>query len=148
MTPPVLRVQRRIAAPPEAVFDAWTHPDVLRDWWSASPELRPGSIEVDLRVGGRYRLTMVDADGVEHVAFGEYVTVSRPERLAFTWSWEESHADAVDGNGTLVEVEFTPDGDGTLVTLTHTGFRSEESRTSHERGWTGCLDSLERRMQQ
>ena len=148
MTEPVVRVQRRIAAPPAAVFDAWTHPDVLRDWWSASADLRPGSIEVDLRVGGAFRLAMVDADGVEHVAVGEYVTVDRPVRLSFTWNWLESHADAADGNGTLVDVSFAPDGDGTLVTLTHTGIRSEESRASHARGWTGCLDSLERRIRQ
>ncbi len=135
----MIEVRRRFAASPERVFDAWTQADVLLEWWSASPSHRPGIAEVDLRVGGRYRLSMIDGDGVETIISGEYVEVRRPARLAFTWSW--------DGGATasLVEIDFEEDGDATLVTLRHSGLVTPESVERHERGWNGCLDSLERR---
>lgn len=135
----MIEVRRRFAATPERVFDAWTRPEVLTEWWSASPSHRPGLAEVDLRVGGRYRLSMIDGDGVETVVGGEYVEVQPPSRLAFTWSW--------DGGATssLVEIDFEEDGDATLVTLRHSGLVTPESIERHERGWNGCFDSLERR---
>jgi uncharacterized protein YndB with AHSA1/START domain len=141
----VIEVRRRFAATPERVFDAWTHPEALIEWWSAGPAHRPGLAEVDLRVGGRYRLSMIVGDGVETIVGGEYVEVRRPTRLAFTWSWESGGDDPTDGTISLVEIEFEEDGDATLVTLRHSGLVTPESIERHERGWDGCFDSLERR---
>ncbi len=135
----MIEVRRRFAATPAHVFDAWTQPDVLLEWWSASPSHRPGIAEVDLRVGGRYRLSMIDGDGVETIVSGEYVEVRRPQRLAFTWSWDGGET------ASLVEIDFEEDGDATLVTLRHSGLVTPESIERHERGWNGCFDSLERR---
>ena len=141
----MIEVRRRFAATPEQVFDAWTVPEALTEWWSASPSHRPGLAEVDLRVGGRYRLSMIDGDGVETIIGGEYVDVQRPRRLAFTWSWEAGLEDPTDETTSLVEIDFEEDGDATLVTLRHSGLVTPESIERHERGWNGCLDSLERR---
>jgi len=141
----MIEVRRRFAATPERVFDAWTEPGILLEWWSASPSHRPGLAEVDLRVGGRYRLSMIDGDGVETVIGGEYVEVRRPARLAFTWSWEAGDEDTTGGTTSLVEIDFEEDGDATLVTLRHSGLVTPESIERHERGWNGCFDSLERR---
>jgi len=141
----MIEVRRRFAAAPERVFDAWTLPEVLAEWWSASPSHRPGLAEVDLRVGGRYRLSMIDGDGDETVIGGDYVEVRRPTRLAFTWSWESGHEDPTDGTTSLVEIDFEEDGDATLVTLRHSGLVTPESIERHERGWDGCFDSLQRR---
>src|SRR5690349_24150578 len=111
----VVRVERRIPAPRERVFDAWTDPAVLRDWWSAMPTMRPGKIEVDLREGGRYRMEMVAEDGETHAAVGEFREVKRPERVAYTWTWE-SNSDVMAGSADmLVEVDFVEDDDGTIV---------------------------------
>jgi uncharacterized protein YndB with AHSA1/START domain len=134
----MIEVRRHFAATPERVFDAWTQPEALTEWWSAGPSHRPGLAEVDLRVGGRYRLSMIDGDGVETIVGGEYIEVLRPTRLAFTWSWDG-------GTTSLVEIDFELDGDVTLVTLRHSGLLTPESIERHERGWNGCLDSLERR---
>jgi uncharacterized protein YndB with AHSA1/START domain len=123
------------------VFDAWTSPDVLKDWYAPQPGWANEIAEVDLRPGGSFRLGMKDpASGAMHVAFGEYTEVNRPEKLAFTWAWEGQEDRPV----TLVEIDFVADGDGTEVTLTHSGFPSEESRDSHAHGWNGLLDSLGR----
>jgi uncharacterized protein YndB with AHSA1/START domain len=137
-----VRVQRRFAAPRERVFDAWTNEDVLRDWWSAMPTMRPGRIDVDLREGGRYRMEMVTDAGEVHIAVGEFREVRPPERVAFTWSWE-SNQDAMAGSAdTLVEVDFVEDGNGTVVTLVHSGFAGAEIAGMHEVGWNGTLEQL------
>jgi len=141
----MIEVRRRFAATPERVFDAWTQPEALTEWWSAGPSHRPGLAEVDLRVGGRYRLSMIDGDGVETIVGGEYVEVLRPARLAFTWRWEAGGDDPTDGTTSLVEIDFELDGDATLVTLRHSGLVTAESIARHERGWNGCFDTLERR---
>lgn len=137
-----VQVQRRFAAPPERVFDAWTNADVLRDWWSAMPNMSPGTIDVDLREGGRYRMEMVADDGAVHTAVGEYREIHRPERIVCTWSWEGNDAAMSGSADTLVEVDFARDGDGTLVTLTHSGFGSDEIAGLHEHGWNGTLAQL------
>ena len=69
----MIEVQRRFAATPEQVFDAWTLPEVLTEWWSAGPSHRAGIAEVDLRVGGRDRLSMIRDDGVETIVGGQFV---------------------------------------------------------------------------
>jgi uncharacterized protein YndB with AHSA1/START domain len=138
----VVRVQRRFAASRERVFDAWTDEAVLRDWWSAMPTMSPGAIEVDLREGGRYRMEMVADSGEVHTVVGRYREVRRPERVVYTWTWENNE-DAMSGSAeTLVEVEFAVDGDGTLVTLTHSGFGNDEIAGLHEHGWNGTLEEL------
>jgi uncharacterized protein YndB with AHSA1/START domain len=140
----VLRVERRFDAPRERVFDAWTNPEVLREWWAAMPTMSPGDIDVDLREGGRYRMQMRTDTGDVHTVVGEYKEVRKPERLAYTWTWD-SNPEAMAGSaGTLVEVDFAEDGDGTRVTLTHTGFANAEIRGMHEHGWNGTFDSLVR----
>jgi len=137
-----VRVQRRFAAPRERVFDAWTDEGVVRDWWSAMPNMSPGKIDVDLREGGRYRMEMIAEDGAVHTAVGEYREVLRPERVVYTWSWE-GNDEAMSGSAdTLVEVEFAADGTGTVVTLTHSGFGSDEIAGMHQQGWNGTLEQL------
>jgi uncharacterized protein YndB with AHSA1/START domain len=133
-----LRIERRLAAPPERVFAAWTRPEELKQWTAPAP-LHVSAAEVDLRVGGRYRIAMEAPDGAVHVATGEYREIVPGTRLAYTWRWQhwlESHADS------LVTVEFTPRGDGTTLVLTHTGLPDEDSVTQHTKGWEGCLANL------
>jgi uncharacterized protein YndB with AHSA1/START domain len=140
-----LELSHRFNAPRERVFDAWTNPDVLRRWWTAGGGSTP-SAEVDLRAGGRYRLSMQMETGEVHTVGGEYREVKPPERLVYTWQWEEGPEPVQGGNETLVTVEFLDDGDGTLVKLTHTGFPSDEVMGMHEQGWNAVLASLEQRV--
>jgi uncharacterized protein YndB with AHSA1/START domain len=140
-----LQLQHRFAAPRDQVFEAWTNPDVLKRWWRASDTWGTPLAEIDAREGGSYRLSMRTEEGEVHTVFGEYREVSPPERLAFTWRWEEGPGPVMAGSeNTLVVVEFREDGDGTLVELTHSGFSGEEIKGMHEHGWQGVLASLER----
>jgi uncharacterized protein YndB with AHSA1/START domain len=134
-----LRMERRFSAAPDAVFDAWTNPEVLQRWWAAGPGWETPVAEVDLRPGGRYRLTMRDPQaGAEHTVGGEYLEVQRPDRLSYTWAWEPA------AESSRVTVDFLGDGDGTRVELTHSDLPSDESRAQHEHGWNACFDNLER----
>jgi len=140
-----LRLERRFSAAPDAVFDAWTNPEVLQRWWAAGPGWETPLAEVDLRPGGRYRLTMRDPQaGAEHTVGGEYVEVRRPERLTYTWAWESEPGAPAPAEPSRVTVDFRADGDGTRVEITHSGLASEESRAQHEHGWNACFDNLER----
>jgi uncharacterized protein YndB with AHSA1/START domain len=135
---PQLVVTRRIAAPPERVFDAWLDPERLRVWMA--PGHMPGStarVAVDPRVGGAFRIDMVGGDGrvFEHV--GTYLELDRPRRLCFTWISEGTEQRA-----SVVRVELTPVDGGTELRLTHTGLPSEESARGHEEGWGELVDQL------
>jgi len=140
-----LEVSHRFAAPREEVFDAWVNPEVLKRWWAAEPTWSTPLAEVDARDGGSYRLSMRTNEGEVHTVHGEYTEVRRPERLAYTWEWDQG-PEAVTGGAapsTLVVVDFVEDGDGTIVRLTHSGFPGEEQRGMHEHGWNAVLARLE-----
>ncbi|HET7874267.1 MAG TPA: SRPBCC domain-containing protein [Methylomirabilota bacterium] len=133
-----LRLTRTLPAPRERVFRAWTDPEALTRWWGPHGFETP-SAELDLRVGGRYRLAMRKLpDGEVFYLTGTYREVRPPERLVYTWQWE---AEPELGN-TLVTVEFREVAGGTEVTVTHELFPSEKVGDDHNRGWSGCLDRL------
>src|SRR5581483_3491815 len=134
-----LRLERTFDAPAEAVFDAWTSTDVLQRWLHPGPDWSTVRAEVDLRVGGRVGVLMREPNGDEHGGSGEYVEISRPARLVYTWTW---HDDPL-GLRTLVELELAEHEGRTTVVLTHSGLRDEQSREGHRDGWQKALDNLE-----
>jgi uncharacterized protein YndB with AHSA1/START domain len=141
----VLRLSRRFNAPRERVFDAWTSPAVLKDWWRAGPDWETPEAEVDLRPGGSYRLAMRDPEsGQTHTLVGEYREIRPPERLVYTWTWESNAEEMRGSEGSLVTVDFVEDGDATKVEITHTGFATAEIRDLHAHGWEAVLANLER----
>ncbi len=141
----VLELSHRYAAPRKDVFDAWINPEVLKRWWAAAPTWDTPLAEVDAWEGGSYRLSMRTDTGDIHTVGGEFTEVRPPERLAYTWSWEEGPDAAMAGSEeTLVIVDFVEDGPGTLVKLTHSGFANEEIKGMHIHGWDAVLANLER----
>lgn len=136
-----LRLSRIFRAPRHRVFRAWTDPEALKKWWGPQGFTTPAA-EVDLRVGGVYRLTMKPPAGDEYYLTGTYREVRPPARLVYTWNWERS-GDARDAMGeTLVTVEFLDRGESTEVVLTHELFPNTERRDGHAHGWNGCFDKL------
>jgi uncharacterized protein YndB with AHSA1/START domain len=134
-----IRVSRLINADPATVFRAWTEADQLKQW-SCPESATVADAQVDLSVGGRYRIRMHGAQGNVHTAVGTYREITPPRRLVYTWDWEEE--DSRIGE-TLVTVEFTDLGETTDVVLTHELFPTTEAKASHEQGWTSCLNRLE-----
>jgi uncharacterized protein YndB with AHSA1/START domain len=138
-----LTLVRRIAARPSIVFDALTTPAGIACWWG--PDDGPVLIaETDPRVGGRFRVRFRKLDGNEHESSGRYIEVRRPERLVMSWRWLGGEEDPGESR---LEIELRPIPEGTELTLIHAQLFSEESRGSHEQGWSGALDKLVRQLQ-
>jgi uncharacterized protein YndB with AHSA1/START domain len=137
MTEGITLVTRRtIRASAARLFDAWTQPEQLRAWWGPRPVTCSGA-EVDLRVGGRYRIDNALPDGKTLSIEGEFQIVEAPHKLVYTWRAGEDQA-------SRVTVRFEPRGDATEVIVIHEQIPNEAIRESHEGGWNGCLDGLER----
>jgi uncharacterized protein YndB with AHSA1/START domain len=138
-----LTLVRRIAARPSIVFAALTTPDGIACWWG--PDDGPVLVaETDIRVGGRFRVRFRMLDGSEHESSGEYTEVVKPTRLAMSWRWAQGGDPAEAGEESRLEIDLRPIDTGTELTLTHSRLQTEASRDSHEQGWNGALDKLER----
>lgn len=132
-----LRVERQFRASPERVFHAWTSAKELSLW--SSPDAAPAGVQVELRVGGRYRMTMTAPDGSVNHVVGVYREIDAPRRLVYTWRWET----IPDFPDTLVTVELRPRADGgTDLLLVHEGLPDSPSGRRHEAGWAASLGKL------
>jgi uncharacterized protein YndB with AHSA1/START domain len=137
-TKPSLTLKRRFKAPPAKVFAAWTDPEKVKRWMGPG-EVKAVSVTCDVRVGGRYRWLMRAPNGEEYDVGGVYREVVPNERLVFTWAWKSTPE-----RESLVTVLIKPDGEGSLLTLTHEQFFDEEVRDRHQQGWAGALDKMEK----
>jgi uncharacterized protein YndB with AHSA1/START domain len=126
-----LTISRTLPAPAERVWRALTDPAALAAWFW--PQRFSPTAEVDLRVGGKYR---IDGPAVGMAASGEYITVDPPYKLVFTWRWDGEPGE------TLVTIELTPVDAGTDLALRHERFASDADRDNHAQGWHDCLDRL------
>lgn len=120
---------RRIAAAPETVFSFFSDPKRWLTWQGIDAEIEP-------RQGGVFRMN-VTGDGY---ARGEFLVVDPPRRIVFTWGWEIEGSPVPPGTST-VDVTFEPDGDGTLVRLTHSQLPADAFE-AHKQGWNHYLDRL------
>jgi uncharacterized protein YndB with AHSA1/START domain len=132
-----LVVRRVVHAAPARVFEAWTEPAHLRKWWG------PGAVvcvdaEVDLRVGGRYRIANRFPDGRVVWIVGEFERVVPPRELVYTWRLEETESAGFE----RVTVRFEPRDGATEVIVVHERIPDATIRDLHEHGWNGCLDGL------
>jgi uncharacterized protein YndB with AHSA1/START domain len=121
------------------VFRAWTDPGEVRQWFGPGDYSTP-QVEIDLRVGGRYRFGMKPPQGEIFYLSGEFRIIEPPKRLVYTWTWEGEGQP----NEMLVTVEFLERGGSTEVVLKHERFASQEQCSQHEQGWTATLDKLPR----
>jgi uncharacterized protein YndB with AHSA1/START domain len=139
-SPPVVQVTRRFAAPREKVFQAFLDPKAVTRWFAPSPLRWIAPPEIDPREGGRYSFRVED-DGKRWHIHGVYREVRPPERLVFTWLWEDDPVRHETGD-TLVTILFRERGRGTEVALTHEQLPSAASRRDHTDGWARCLDDI------
>jgi len=138
----VLQTSRSIRTTREKAFRAWTDPDQLKQWFAVAEGFTTPIAEVDLQVGGRYRLGMkAPGDNPILIVGGEYREIKPGERLMFTWRWETPDPNEPE---TLVTVEFVERENVTEVKLKHELFTDVASRDKHGEGWAGCFDHLER----
>lgn len=127
-----LRLQRTLAADPDRVWRALTDPASLSGWFW--PERFGTVAEVDLRVGGVFRLEAPKADlGVS----GTYTVVDPSRRLAMTWRWAGEEYES------LVTIDLAAAAGGaTQLTVHHERLEDRASVEQHTQGWSDCLDRL------
>ena len=135
---PSLTLKRRLDAAPAKVYAAWTDPQKIARWFGPST-VRDGTVqaEIDLRAGGRYRISFDSEDGEYFQVGGVYREIVPNARLVFSWAWHTTPE-----RESQVTVSLQPDGGGTLLTLHHERFFDEAARDGHARGWTELLDKL------
>jgi uncharacterized protein YndB with AHSA1/START domain len=133
-----LVVQRKLKTSPERLFDAWTKPELLMQWFHAEEKMTTPKADTDLKVGGAWSLTMHHTDIDEYrTTNGKYLIIDRPNKLVFTW-----HPCLKDYE-TKVTLLFKKVSDGyTEMTLTHEGLRNEEDFKGHNMGWEEIFNTL------
>ena len=134
---PSLTIRRRFKASPERVYRAWTDPAQIARWFG------PGGIAVleakfEARAGGQYMIHARAPEGGDHHVSGTVREIIPNSKVVYTWAWQSTPE-----RQSLVTVEFKPDGDGTLLVLTHEQFFDEGARDRHNMGWNAALDKLD-----
>lgn len=136
----MLHLEKVLPAPAERVFAACLDPEALAEWWGPAGFTSP-RVELDVREGGPYRITMQPPEGDAFHLRGEFVEIDPPRRLAYTFEWEEPDPDDQLTEATL---SFQDHREGTKLVLDQGPFRTEARRALHETGWTETLERLER----
>ena len=131
-TEPVVH-ERHIDATPETVFAFFTDPEKLTRWLALEAT-------VDPRPGGVCQQTHVGSDGRRYLMRGEFVEVSPPSRVVFTWGFQNENMDTRPGAST-VEVTLEPRDGGTWLRLVHRDLPASE-RGDHDGGWDTMLGRL------
>ncbi|HEX9397297.1 MAG TPA: SRPBCC domain-containing protein [Burkholderiales bacterium] len=131
---PKLTLKRVYPVSPEKVYRAWTDGAALRQWWNQAES--PGWIaELDVRVGGRYRLMLRDPEGNYHDIRGVYSVVEPNRKLVFTWNIHDAPPDAA----STVTVLLSPVDDGTELEFTLDPVFDPRAAD----GWRGAFKRLE-----
>lgn len=135
----VLEIGRAFDAPPALVFKLWSNREHLLRWWGPK-DFTATSQQFEFRPGGVWRHTIHSPDGQSHRMSGIFREIIEPERIVFTFAWDENGG--MPGQETLVTVTIAAEGAGTLLTFRQEPFASVENRDSHAEGWGECLDRL------
>jgi uncharacterized protein YndB with AHSA1/START domain len=134
-----LVIKRIFNAPRAMVWKAWTDPEHLKRWWGPHG-FTTTSCRMDLRPGGGWRITMQSPQGREDRQRGVFREIVAPERLVFTYAFEDEAGKA--GHEMLVTVSFAERGESTELTVHQTQFETVAVRDDHVRGWNEALDHL------
>jgi uncharacterized protein YndB with AHSA1/START domain len=132
-----LVMSRTYATTPEHLFDAWVDPEKAKDFLFATPDGTMQRVEIDPRVGGRFRIDEQRKSGLA-CHYGEYLAIDRPRRLVFGFTTDPAQP------MTEVAIAFEPADEGSRLTLSQViPPQWEDFRDRTRKGWTMILDALE-----
>lgn len=135
-----LVITRVFDAPRELVFKLWTDPTHTKRWMGPRGFSAP-HLEQDLRPGGAWRTCLrPDGGGRDLWQGGVYREIVEPERLVFTFAWDDANGRR--GHETLVTVTFAEHHGKTTMTLRQATFETIENRDGHQGGWNSSFDRL------
>ncbi len=148
-------VTREIDAPPGAAWRAWSDPDRIRQWWGPTGFTCPRA-DVDFRVGGTTLVTMQappEYGGFSMPNRWTYSAISEPTRIDFVSEFADADGQPIEPAAAgippgvpakvphVVDLEPLPGG-RTRVTVTETGYTSEEARRQSQTGQEQCMDKM------
>lgn len=134
-----LQLRTTLAAPPARVFELLSDRDQIRRWFGPHGYTAT-HVDLDLRVGGAYRITMHPPEGEDFHIRGTFTEVAPAERLAFTFVYDEPGPDDVE---TLVTLTLRqPTAGSTELAMEQSGFATEERLELHRAGWSDSLERL------
>jgi len=84
-------ISRLIDASPKRLYSAWTYPDELAKWWG--PRGYDSICEIDLKVGGKFRITMLSSNGGRYPMTGVFHELIEPERIVWSQNCDEHNAE-------------------------------------------------------
>lgn len=137
MTVEKIIVETRVAAPLEAVWQAWTTPADIERWNNASPDWHTPRAEIDLREGGRFWSRMESKDGTMGFDFTGTYSHVRPNELI----------EYVMEDGRKVSIAFTDHGDGTVGVRETFDAEATHDREQQQQGWQTILDNFKRHVE-
>ena len=136
-----VRIVRTYRVAPEKIWRAWTEPQALSQWFAPGKNLDSTEAEIDLRVGGRYRIAFQAPNGETHEASGVYEVVEPNKRLVFSWGWKGTPERI---SRISIELKSVSQGteQGTELNFVHDRFFDTAARDNHERGWQSFFVNL------
>lgn len=130
-----LSMNKTYNGPSSLVFEAWTRPEVIKKWFSPDGKWAVEVAEMNVSVGGKYRIEMRSPDNRTWAVHGEYKEIKPNKKIVFSWNTE-------DVKDTLVTVDFKDLGAKTEVNLVHDFLPNQEQVEEHTYGWKGCMENL------
>ena len=134
-----LTMNRNFKAPKQAVYDAWIKKEAITSWFAPTSEMTTEVHEMEVKVGGKYHISMIEPDGSTHVIHGEYVALNPYDQIVFTWEWESDELEV----NSLVTIDLSENNGTTDMVLVHDKLDSQNLVDMHNEGWTGCVAQLE-----
>jgi uncharacterized protein YndB with AHSA1/START domain len=131
-------MSRTLPARRSRVFAALTEPEELAKWFGPHG-FTARSVDVDLRVGGAYRIAMQPPEGEVFYLGGEFREVDSPAHLSYTFCYEDPDPEDQE---TIVTLSLEDLGDATGLELSQREFATERRRALHDEGWANSLDRL------
>lgn len=132
-----LLISRRFDAPASLIFAMWTNPAHLMHWMGPQG-FDCTAAEIDLRVGGTYRMRIRSPEHGDNAFGGVYREIVPNRRLVFTFAWDNTGPSA--GLETLITIILTERDAKTTMTFHQTPFRDVDARDRHVGGWTSSFE--------
>jgi len=131
-------IELEFKASPESIWQAWTDPIKVKQWFGSDPQGKVLNANLDVRPGGQFEVSFADSNQTEHTCSGIYKKVEKNQLLSFSWTWKNEP-----GVTSFVEFLLLPGGDVTTMKFTHSGV-GHLSAHNYEQGWKDTFLKMER----
>jgi uncharacterized protein YndB with AHSA1/START domain len=133
-----ITIDRTFQAPIAQVWQAWTDPAIILQWFGSDPKGKGIAASLDPKPGGSFEITFQNSDGTPFTCGGKYLEVQQPNKLVFTWSWT-NEPDTI----SQVTVLLSPENNHTRQHFKHKGFGHTSSH-QYQEGWQRTFEKLEK----